>query len=66
MHFPLFGAAPIPFDDLHTIEKNIPNIILWAVPVMLFFTVIEMIVTYYQEKEFYEKKERRHLVPENT
>lgn len=57
MHFPLFGAAPIPFDDLHTIEKNIPNIILWAVPVMLFFTVIEMVVTYYQEKEFYEKKE---------
>jgi sterol desaturase/sphingolipid hydroxylase (fatty acid hydroxylase superfamily) len=57
MHFSLFGAAPIPFDDLHNIEKNIPNIILWAVPVMLFFTVIEMVVTYYQEKEFYEKKE---------
>ncbi|MCX6217376.1 sterol desaturase family protein [Spirosoma sp.] len=57
MPFSLFGAEKIPFDSLHNIEKNIPNIILWAVPVMLFFTVIEMAVTYYQEKEFYEKKE---------
>ncbi len=57
MPFSLFGADKIPFDSVHTIEKNIPNIILWAVPIMLFFTVIEMAVTYYQEKEFYEKKE---------
>ncbi|SOD97268.1 sterol desaturase family protein [Spirosoma fluviale] len=57
MLFSLFGAEKIPFDSIHNIEKNIPNIILWAVPVMLFFTVIEMAVTYYQEKEFYEKKE---------
>jgi sterol desaturase/sphingolipid hydroxylase (fatty acid hydroxylase superfamily) len=57
MHFPLFGASKIPIDSVHAIEKNIPNIILWAVPVMLFFTAVEMAVTYYQEKEFYEKKE---------
>ncbi|GAB3043398.1 sterol desaturase family protein [Spirosoma pulveris] len=57
MPISLFGAEKIPFDSIHNIEKNIPNIILWAVPVMLFFTVIEMAVTYYQEKEFYEKKE---------
>ena len=57
MPFSLFGADPISFDDVHNIEKNIPNIILWAVPVMLFFTVIEMVITYYQEKDFYEKKE---------
>lgn len=57
MPFSLFGADKIPFDSVHNIEKNIPNIILWAVPVMLFFTAVEMAVTYYQEKEFYEKKE---------
>lgn len=57
MPFSLFGASKIPLNDIHAIEKNIPNIILWAVPVMLFFTAIEMAVTYYQEKEFYEKKE---------
>lgn len=54
---PLFGAPEIPLHKLHSLEKDIPNIILWAVPVMLFFTVIEMVVTYYQEKDYYEKKE---------
>ncbi|GAB4026430.1 sterol desaturase family protein [Spirosoma koreense] len=57
MNFSLFGADPISLDNVHTIEKSIPNIILWAVPVMLFFTIIEMGIAYYQEKEFYEKKE---------
>lgn len=53
----LFGAPEIPLHTLHILEKDIPNIILWAVPVMLFFTVVEMVVTYYQEKDYYEKKE---------
>ncbi|MBD2754274.1 sterol desaturase family protein [Spirosoma validum] len=53
----LFGAPEIPLHNLHLLEKDIPNIILWAVPVMLFFTVIEMVVTYYQERDYYEKKE---------
>lgn len=57
MPFSLFGADKIPFDSVQQIEKNIPNIILWAVPIMLFFTAVEMAVTYYQEREFYEKKE---------
>ena len=57
MPFSLFGADKISLDNVHSIEKSIPNIILWAVPVMLFFTAIEMVVTYYQEKDFYEKKE---------
>ncbi|MBD2704383.1 sterol desaturase family protein [Spirosoma sp. BT702] len=53
----LFGAPEIDIHTITNLEKGIPNIILWAVPVMLFFTVIEMIVTYYQEKDYYEKKE---------
>ncbi|WP_338876244.1 sterol desaturase family protein [Spirosoma sp. SC4-14] len=57
MIFSLFGADKIPFDSVHILEKNIPNIIVWAVPFMLFFTVIEMVVNYYQEHEHYEKKE---------
>lgn len=53
----LFSAPEIPLNNLHALEKDIPNIILWAVPFMLFFTVIEMIVTYYQERDYYERKE---------
>lgn len=57
MPFSLFGADKISMADIDSIGHSIPNIILWAVPFMLFFTVVEMVVTYYQDHEFYEKKE---------
>lgn len=57
MPFTLFGADKISMADIDSIGHSIPNIILWAVPFMLFFTVVEMVVTYYQDHEFYEKKE---------
>ncbi|AQG80062.1 sterol desaturase family protein [Spirosoma montaniterrae] len=54
---PLFGAPPIPIHQLLTVETNTPNLILWAVPVMIFFTAIEMIGAYVQERPVYEKHE---------
>ena len=54
---PLFGADKISLDNIHLLEKDIPDIIVWAVPVMLFFTALEMIITYVQEHDHYEKKE---------
>jgi len=54
---PLFGADPISLDRIDLLEKQIPDIIVWAVPVMLFFTTLEMIITYVQENDHYEKKE---------
>lgn len=53
----LFGAPKIDLNSTHLLEQNVPNIIIWAVPVMLLFTAIEMIVSYIQERPYYEKKE---------
>jgi sterol desaturase/sphingolipid hydroxylase (fatty acid hydroxylase superfamily) len=53
----LLGAPPISLDTINLLEQNTPNIIVWAVPVMVFFTAIEMIITYYQEHDYYERKE---------
>ncbi|WP_420152628.1 sterol desaturase family protein [Siphonobacter sp.] len=53
----LFGAPKIPLDNLSLIEKAAPNLILWAVPAMIFFTAIEILITYVQEKPYYEKQE---------
>ncbi|RYF65177.1 MAG: sterol desaturase family protein [Cytophagaceae bacterium] len=53
----LFGAPEIPLDQLWQIEQGAPNLILWAAPIMLLLTAIEIIVTYIQEKPYYEKWE---------
>ncbi|PQA59651.1 sterol desaturase family protein [Siphonobacter curvatus] len=53
----LFGAPKIPLDNLSLIEKDAPNLILWAVPAMILFTAIEILITYFQEKPYYEKQE---------
>lgn len=53
----LFGAPKIPLDNLSELEKAAPNLILWAVPAMIIFTALEMIISYVQEKPYYEKSE---------
>jgi len=53
----LFGAPKIPLDQLWQIEQGAPSLILWAAPILLGLTAIEMIVTYIQEKPYYEKWE---------
>ncbi|AUD02752.1 sterol desaturase family protein [Spirosoma pollinicola] len=57
MFDPLFGAPEIPIDKLWTVEQGAPNLILWAVPIMILLTAIEMVVTYIQEKPYYDKWE---------
>jgi len=53
----LFGAAKIPMDLIHEVEKKAPNIIVWAVPFMIFFSALEMLISYLQDRKYYEKKE---------
>ncbi|MFT4061285.1 MAG: sterol desaturase family protein [Edaphocola sp.] len=53
----LFGAAKIPMDVIHEVEKNAPNLIVWAVPFMVFFSALEMVVSYFQDRKYYEQKE---------
>lgn len=53
----LFGADKIPMDLIHDVEKQAPNLILWAVPFMVLFSALEIIISYLQDRKYYEKKE---------
>lgn len=53
----LFGSDKIPMDLIHDVEKQAPNLILWAVPFMVFFSALEIIISYLQDRKYYEKKE---------
>lgn len=53
----LFGADKIPMDLIHEVEKNAPNLIIWAVPAMVLFSALEMLISYLQDRKYYEKKE---------
>ena len=53
----LFGADKIPMDLIHKVEENAPNLIVWAVPFMVFFAALEIVISYMQDRKYYEKKE---------
>ncbi len=53
----LFGAEKIPMDLIHEVEKQAPNLIVWAVPAMVLFSALEMLISYLQDRKYYEKKE---------
>ncbi len=57
MFLSLFGADKIPMDLIHEVEKKAPNIIVWAVPAMVLFSALEMLISYFQDRKYYEKKE---------
>lgn len=54
---PFFGAEKIPFSELTNLEKNTPEIIVYAIPAMAFFTLLEVGYSWYQNKQVYKTKE---------
>ena len=52
-----FEAPPIEFSTISEIEKNTPNIIIWAAPVMFFFVLVEWYISKKQNHQLYEKKD---------
>jgi len=53
----LFGAPKIPLAFIHEIEKNSPNIIIWAAPIMFFFVLLEWFISFKQDRQLYNKQE---------
>jgi sterol desaturase/sphingolipid hydroxylase (fatty acid hydroxylase superfamily) len=53
----LFGASEISLENIDYFEKNSPNIIIWAAPVMFFFVLLEWFIAHKQQRHLYEKKE---------
>jgi sterol desaturase/sphingolipid hydroxylase (fatty acid hydroxylase superfamily) len=54
---PLFQAPKISLDLIHEIERDAPNIIVWAAPAMFFFVLLEWYISYRQNHNLYDKKE---------
>lgn len=53
----IFGANPIALEKIHEIEKSAPNLIVYALPVVLFFTILEFVVFYFLERKEFDQKE---------
>lgn len=53
----LFGAEPIPFSKITELEKNSPEIIMYAIPFMAFFTLLEVWHSWHENKQLYKTKE---------
>lgn len=53
----LFGADAILFSDIADLKKNAPNIIVYAIPFMFFFVLLEIVISRYQRNPMYEKME---------
>src|SRR3546814_3227404 len=53
----LFGANKIPFDNLINLHKNVPDVIVYAIPAMAFFTLLEIGYSWYHNHKFYQTKE---------
>ena len=54
----LFGASKILFGDLKQLEKQTPDIIIWAAPFMFFFVLLEWYIARKQNNHhLYERKD---------
>jgi sterol desaturase/sphingolipid hydroxylase (fatty acid hydroxylase superfamily) len=53
----IFAASPIPLDSIADLEEAAPNLMVYALPAVLFFTLIEFSVSYFSEHKSYENKE---------
>ena len=53
----IFGAKAIPYEQITSLEESSPQIIVYAIPVMAFFTFLEIGYSWYQENKNYRLKE---------
>lgn len=55
--FQVFGADRIPLEQIDDIKNSAPEVIVWAIPAMFFFVLVELFISYKQNKNYYDKKE---------
>lgn len=53
----LFGAEKIPMNNLADVERQSPEIIVWAAPIMMVLVLAEYIISGYQQRKYYDKRE---------
>lgn len=55
--FFIFGADKIAWASITDVQNSAPEIIIWSIPAMFFFVLLEMFVSHRQNKQYYDKKE---------
>lgn len=53
----IFGAEKIPWSTIDHVKDSAPEIIVWAIPAIFAFVLLEVFVSYKQNKKYYDKKE---------
>ncbi|HKG05316.1 MAG TPA: DUF4833 domain-containing protein [Pedobacter sp.] len=53
----IFGAVKIPASQVHLLEKSAPNLMVYALPAVFVFTLIEGLLSHFGEHKTYERKE---------
>lgn len=53
----LFGAAEINLADVNLLQAKAPDLMLYALPGVFFFTILEFLVSHFGEHKTYENKE---------
>lgn len=53
----IFGAVRISFDDIHQLQKSAPNLLVYAMPAIFFFTTLEYGLSHFSKHKSYEHKE---------
>lgn len=53
----IFGAVRISFDDIHQLQKSAPNLLVYAMPAIIFFTTLEYGLSHFSKHKSYEHKE---------
>lgn len=51
------GSASISMDSINEMEQNAPNLILYALPFVAFFTLLEYVMFYFFEQKSHDRKE---------
>jgi sterol desaturase/sphingolipid hydroxylase (fatty acid hydroxylase superfamily) len=52
-----FGADKIPIDTIADLQAEAPNVIVWAIPLMFFFVLLEYLISKWQHKNYYDTRE---------
>jgi sterol desaturase/sphingolipid hydroxylase (fatty acid hydroxylase superfamily) len=52
-----FNAPKIPLESMDDLTNNAPNVIVWAIPVMFFFVLLEYFVSKWHNRKFYNNAE---------
>jgi sterol desaturase/sphingolipid hydroxylase (fatty acid hydroxylase superfamily) len=52
-----FNAGKIPLESMDDLKNNAPNIIVWAIPIMFFFVLLEYFISKWRHRKLYSDAE---------